>query len=96
MIIRYETPCISNIILFNFYYRSRRHHEHEAHGFEGDMTAEEIFNMFFGGTGFPSQSVYVRRGRNTAHFHRHFHNTHHHADTTVREVSNFGYFLKMK
>ena len=55
------------------------------------MTAEEIFNMFFGGTGFPSQSVYVRRGRNTAHFHRHFHNTHHHADTTVREVSNFDY-----
>lgn len=65
------------------------------------MTAEEIFNMFFGGgettpskncldsatkkntiltikfflfsAGFPSQSVYVRRGRNQAHFQRHYH-----------------------
>ncbi len=27
-----------------------------THGFEADMTAEEIFNMFFGG-GFPSQTV---------------------------------------
>jgi DnaJ family protein B protein 12 len=26
-----------------------------------DVTAEELFNMFFGG-GFPSQNVYVRRG----------------------------------
>jgi DnaJ family protein B protein 12 len=25
-----------------------------------DVTAEELFNMFFGG-GFPSQNVYVRR-----------------------------------
>ncbi|TRY80811.1 hypothetical protein TCAL_09273 [Tigriopus californicus] len=30
-----------------------------THGFEADMTAEEIFNMFFGG-GFPSQTVYMR------------------------------------
>ena len=29
--------------------------------FQGDMTAEEIFNMFFGG-GMPGSSVYVRRG----------------------------------
>lgn len=32
-----------------------------SHGFQGDMTAEEIFNMFFGG-GMPGSSVYVRRG----------------------------------
>ena len=32
-----------------------------THGFEADMTAEEIFNMFFGG-GFPSQTVYARGG----------------------------------
>jgi len=38
-------------------------HEYEdpSHGFQGDMTAEEIFNMFFGG-GMPGSSVYVRRG----------------------------------
>ena len=44
------------------------------------MTAEEIFNMFFGG-GFPSQTVYVRRGagdqtgrfRTSAHSHRTYH-----------------------
>lgn len=32
-------------------------------GFEGDLSADEIFNMFFGG-GFPSGNVYVRRGGN--------------------------------
>ena len=83
-------------------------YEHDpTHGFESDMTAEEIFNMFFGGgethfhdfcrilreinyffmiAGFPSQSVYVRRGRTSAHFQRHFHNAHHHTENTVREV----------
>jgi len=72
-------------------------YEHDpTHGFESDMTAEEIFNMFFGGTGFPSQSVYVRRGRNTAHFHRHFHNSHgHHSETTVREPSGFAALIQL-
>jgi len=46
--------------------RSRGHggfyeYEDPSHGFQGDMTAEEIFNMFFGG-GMPGSSVYVRRG----------------------------------
>ena len=39
-------------------------------------------------SGFPSQSVYVHRGRTSAHFQRHFHtqqNEHHH---TAREVRN--------
>merc|ERR1719452_168040 len=36
-------------------------YEDPSHGFQGDMTAEEIFNMFFGG-GMPGRSVYVRRG----------------------------------
>ena len=38
-------------------------------------------------SGFPSQSVYVRRGRTSAHFQRHFHNAHHHTENTVREVN---------
>ncbi|KAI1292181.1 DnaJ -like protein subfamily B member 12 [Halotydeus destructor] len=38
------------------------HHREEYHrGFEQDISAEEIFNMFFGG-GFPTGNVYVRRG----------------------------------
>ena len=45
--------------------RSHRHGFYEyddpSHGFQADMTAEEIFNMFFGG-GMPSSNVYVRRG----------------------------------
>lgn len=41
-------------------------HTHGAYrgytrGFEADITAEELFNMFFGG-GFPNQNVYTRRG----------------------------------
>jgi len=37
-------------------------HDHDpSHGFQGDMSAEEIFNMFFGG-GYPGSTVYVRRG----------------------------------
>ena len=54
------------------------------------MTAEEIFNMFFGG-GFPTHTV--NRGgmrfRQQAHFQRHFHNQHqHHGDgDNRREVT---------
>ena len=66
-------------------------YEHDpSHGFESDMTAEEIFNMFFGG-GFPSQTVYVRRGggdptgrfRSSAHSHRTYHS---HQSAESREV----------
>ncbi|GBP63666.1 DnaJ homolog subfamily B member 12 [Eumeta japonica] len=34
------------------------HHQYYARGFESDLTAEELFNMFFGATG---QRVYTRR-----------------------------------
>ncbi|PAV80256.1 hypothetical protein WR25_08803 [Diploscapter pachys] len=39
-----------------------------AHGFEADLTPEEIFNMFFGG-GFPSDSM--NRRRHTRHHYEH-------------------------
>ena len=69
-------------------------YEHDpTHGFESDMPAEEIFNMFFGG-GFPSQSVYVRRGRNSAHFQRHYHTHHNTEHHTVREVQNTSFKKK--
>ncbi|CAG2117417.1 unnamed protein product, partial [Medioppia subpectinata] len=39
-------------------------------GFDGDINADEIFNMFFGG-GFPSGNVYVRRPNRYRETHRH-------------------------
>ena len=47
----------------------------------------DCFHKKFLIVGFPSQSVYVRRGRTSAHFQRHFHNAHHHTENTVREVN---------
>lgn len=38
-----------------------------SRGFEADVTAEELFNMFFGGGAFPTQNVYSNRHRR---FHR--------------------------
>ncbi|XP_076230829.1 dnaJ homolog subfamily B member 12 [Calliopsis andreniformis] len=40
----------------------RQNHTHNSYtrGFEADITAEELFNMFFGG-GFPQQEFYMRR-----------------------------------
>lgn len=38
-----------------------------SRGFEADVTAEELFNMFFGGGAFTSQNVYSSRSRR---FHR--------------------------
>lgn len=40
---------------------SRQTHYNYTRGFEADITAEELFNMFFGG-GFPQQEFYMRRG----------------------------------
>ncbi|XP_056631835.1 dnaJ homolog subfamily B member 12 [Diorhabda carinulata] len=40
---------------------SHSHHHTFTRGFESDATAEELFNMFFGG-GFSGSNVYVRRG----------------------------------
>lgn len=56
-------------------------------GFENDISADEIFNMFFGG-GFPSGNVYVRRGnrwREAQRQHAHQH----------QEASGYGVLLQM-
>ncbi|XP_047542344.1 dnaJ homolog subfamily B member 12 [Vanessa atalanta] len=39
------------------------HHQYYARGFESDLTAEELFNMFFGAAAFPGggPTVYTRR-----------------------------------
>lgn len=41
----------------------RTYHYGYSRGFEADVTAEELFNMFFGGGAFPSQNVYSNRNR---------------------------------
>jgi len=71
-------------------------YEDPSHGFQGDMTAEEIFNMFFGG-GMPGSSVYVRRG---GRWHRQGQNTdqqagHSHANTHHGETSGFSAFFQL-
>jgi len=65
--------------------RGRGNYEQEdpSYGFQGDMTAEEIFNMFFGG-GMPGGNVYVRRGgmwqrQAEQRQHREQHQTDHHS-----------------
>lgn len=68
-------------------------YEDPSYGFQGDMTAEEIFNMFFGG-GMPGSNVYVRRGgrwqrqqgqnggETAQHEHSHTGHSHHQGDTS--------------
>ncbi|KOB69649.1 DnaJ-like protein 6, partial [Operophtera brumata] len=46
---------------------THHHHQYYARGFESDLTAEELFNMFFGAAAFPGGGgpggVYARRRR---------------------------------
>lgn len=56
-----------------------------SRGFEGDISAEELFNMFFGG-GFTSGNVYVRRG-NQWHQHR--------QQSEVRQENSYSVLLQM-
>lgn len=49
------------------HHRSSYHSYGYTRGFEADVTAEELFNMFFGGGAFPTQNVYSSRNRR---FHR--------------------------
>lgn len=51
-----------------------------SRGFEADVTAEELFNMFFGGGAFSQQNAYPTRNR---HYHRN-------QEREDREVSLFG------
>lgn len=75
--------------------RSSHRHEYEqdpSHGFQADMSAEEIFNMFFGG-GYPGSTVYVRRGgrwqRQAGGNHHHQTDHHHHQGNGYHEQSGF-------
>uniref|UniRef100_A0A023F2K7 Putative chaperone protein dnaj n=1 Tax=Triatoma infestans TaxID=30076 RepID=A0A023F2K7_TRIIF len=69
-----------------------RHNPHRAEsytrGFESDVTAEELFNMFFGG-GFPSSgNIYVRRGNQWRRADQHTQQSH-------REPNNYSVLMQM-
>lgn len=65
-----------------------------SHGFEADMTPEEIFNMFFGGA-FPSQSVYTRQrgGATRTHYQRHYYQ--HQTTEQQRAASNYAALIQL-
>lgn len=73
---------------------SHSHHHTYTRGFEADATAEELFNMFFGG-GFTGSNVYVRRGgrwqRQTASSQAH--QEHHHNQR--EQQSNYTAFIQL-
>lgn len=56
-------------------------------GFEADITAEELFNMFFGG-GFPNQNVYTRRGGR-------WQRTESHTQNREQQANGYTVFLQM-
>lgn len=56
-----------------------------------DVSAEEIFNMFFGG-GFPSSTIYVRRNHNQHNRYRH---TRHGENTSQEEPNLYQLFFQL-
>lgn len=62
----YGSEDQQNISRGGYHNRSSYHYGY-SRGFEADVTAEELFNMFFGGGAFPTQNVYSSRNRR---FHR--------------------------
>ncbi|KAF2359674.1 protein of unknown function DUF1977 DnaJ-like [Trinorchestia longiramus] len=70
--------------------RTGGHHDH-TRGYEADMSAEELFNMFFGG-GYPSSRVYVRRGDRWENAGR---NRHHHNHESHTEQSGLSVLVQI-
>ncbi|KAK9506857.1 hypothetical protein O3M35_008716 [Rhynocoris fuscipes] len=69
-------------------HNSTHRSETYTRGFESDVTAEELFNMFFGG-GFPSSgNIYVRRGNQWRRADQHSQQTH-------REPNNYSVLMQM-
>jgi len=68
---------------------STNHYEYGySRGFESDMTAEELFNMFFGG-GFPSQTVYNQQNaRRRTRFYYQNQAAHNHENPNQGEANN--------
>lgn len=64
------------------------YHEYNyTRGFEADITAEELFNMFFGG-GLHNQNVYTRRGGR-------WQRTENHSQNREQQASGYTVFLQM-
>jgi len=69
----------------------RGHHYHDDYtrGFEADISAEELFNMFFGG-GMPGGNVYVHRRNHRAH-----HGHHHQQSHQQPQESTYTLFVQL-
>ena len=66
--------------------RGGHHHDDYTRGFEADISAEELFNMFFGG-GMPGGNVYVHRRNNRSH------HGHHHSQSQQNQPQESTYTL---
>ncbi|XP_014247523.1 dnaJ homolog subfamily B member 12 [Cimex lectularius] len=64
------------------------HTESYTRGFESDVTAEELFNMFFGGAFPSSANIYVRRGNQWRKADQHTQPSH-------RETTNYSVLMQM-
>lgn len=74
---------------------STSHYEYGySRGFESDMTAEELFNMFFGG-GFPSGTVYTQNGRRRTRYYYTNQGGHSHENTNQAEANNVSVALQV-
>jgi len=68
----------------------RGHHDDYTRGFEADISAEELFNMFFGG-GMPGGNVYVHRRNQRSHHHGH----HHQQTASQPQESTYTLFVQL-
>ncbi|KAK6171370.1 hypothetical protein SNE40_019575 [Patella caerulea] len=69
--------------------RGRSQEYDYSHGFEGDISPEELFNMFFGG-GFPSSATARSR-----HRHTHNHRTYYYQQNQNQTESGYTLFLQL-
>ncbi|XP_045129004.1 dnaJ homolog subfamily B member 12-like [Portunus trituberculatus] len=81
------------------HHRNSYSHHDFTRGYESDMTAEELFNMFFGG-GYPGGNVYVRRGgrwerAGAGHGRDHHGQAGHNHQAAHAEQSNVSVFLQL-
>lgn len=81
------------------HHRNSYSHHDFTRGYESDMTAEELFNMFFGG-GYPGGNVYVRRGgrwerAGGGHGRDHHGQSGHNHQAAHAEQSNVSVFLQL-
>ncbi|KAF5294450.1 hypothetical protein FQR65_LT01576 [Abscondita terminalis] len=76
--------------------RSHHHHTYTSYsrGFESDVNAEELFNMFFGG-GFGNSNVFVRRNGRVYRQNMNTNESHHTHQREQQQQSGFAAFFQL-